>query len=205
MKKITDTLVIFGPCRLSYLSVFSPRLNNMNGKEEYSAVLLIPKEPTEFCKDPKAVGKFVTEAIKAALAEKFGKEPPKWSNPLKDGDTETNNDNQPKHPGYWFLPVSAKAEYPPVLIDGKRNTAKPEHGWVSGDWGVVKVNFFAYEFEGKKGVSAGLRALQFLYKDEPFGSASSPEAVAAEFDEVDDAAAPELVTAGSASYDPWAD
>lgn len=156
-----------GPVRLSYMSVFKPRMNVMKGEEEFSAVLLIPKQANEFCKDGKAVGKAANDLIKAALEAKFGPNVPKWETPLKDGDTETDNEGNPRNPGYWYIPVSAKKDFPPLLIDGNKQPVTS--GWQSGDWGKVNVQFYAYEFQGKKGVGAGLRGVQFLRHDEPLG------------------------------------
>lgn len=159
---------VIGPVRFAYLTAFKPRENAMRGGEmEYSVVALIPKLPNEYCKDPKAIGKRVQELIQEALAAKFTAAPPKWETCLKDGDKETNSDGQPKHPGYWFIPARCGAEYPPLCVDGHQQAVTG--GWTSGDWGNVKLSFFGYEFQGKKGVSAGLRGIQFLFHDEPFG------------------------------------
>src|SRR3990167_5614594 len=140
-KPVTEAVV--GPVRLSYLSVFKPRMNEKKGEMQYSAVLLIPKAANEFCGDPKSVGKAIKAVVDAALVKKFGTAPPKWKNPLKDGDVETNNENEPKHPGYWFVATQASEDYPPRLIDGKRNTVFD--GWQSGDWGYVKINCYGFD------------------------------------------------------------
>ena len=174
-------LGIIGPVRLSYLNVFKPRANAMrDGEMEYSVVALIPKLPNEICKDPKAVGRRATELINEALIAKFGTTPPKWDTCLKDGDAETDSEGKPKHQGYWFIPSRCGADYPPMLIDGKREVVTS--GWQSGDWAYVKINFFGYEFQNKKGVSPGLRAIQFYKHDEPFGA---PAADPSEFPELD--------------------
>jgi hypothetical protein len=188
MKKLNEsgTLVILQNVRLSYLTVFKPRMNALRKVEEYSTVLLIPKEPNTFCPDPVGNLKGIRETILVALKEKFKEIPRKYETCLLDGDVETDNDGEFKHPGYWFIATRAGAEYPPVLIDSKRQPVIDAKDWVSGDWGNVKLSFFGYEFEGKKGVSTSLRAIQFTRKDEPFGSNQSPEATAAEFDEVED-------------------
>lgn len=203
MKTLSDSCVITGPVRLSYLQVFQPRVNKQrNNESEYSAVLLFPKKEHEYLPDPKSELKGVADAIKATLEAKFpGCK--KWDSPLKDGDAETNNEGEPKHPGYWFLPVRAKVEYPPVLINGERIPVTA--GWNSGDWGKAKINFYAYDFEGKKGVGSGLRAIQFLYKDEPFGQSNDPASVANEFEAVENAHSGATSQSGEDAYDPFTD
>lgn len=181
------TLLITSSVRLSYLSVFRPRKNALrNDEEEYSCTLLIPKTPNTFCPDPEAILNGLREAAQKALILKFKEVPKKYTDCLLDGDVETDNDGESKHPGYWFLSTRAGVEYPPVLLDGKRAPVLDAKAWVSGDWGNVKLSFFGYDFKDKKGVSAGLRAIQFTKKDEPFGSDQSPEATRGEFDEVEE-------------------
>jgi hypothetical protein len=186
MKKLTETIVILGPVRLSYLNVFKPRMNNLRKSEEYSTCLLIPKVPNDKCADPNSLLKSVREVIETALKEKFKEVPKKYETCLLDGDAETDNDGNAKHPGYWFISTRSSVDYPPVLIDAKRQPVLDATSWVSGDWGNAKLSFFGYEFEGKKGVSTSLRALQFTKKDEPFGATLDPESVAKEFDEVEE-------------------
>lgn len=188
MKKLNEegTLVIVPAVRLSYLNVFKPRLNTLRKATEYSATLLIPKKANDFCADPLTTLKEIRETIELALKAKFKEVPKKFENCLLDGDVETDNDGEPKHAGYWFISTRSSEEYPPVLIDGKRKPVLEAKDWVSGDWGNVKLSFYGYEFEGKKGVSTSLRAVQFTRKDEPFGSSQDPEAVAGEFDEVEE-------------------
>lgn len=160
---------VVGLCRLSYMNVFKPRLNGNNDKVEYSVTLLIPKVKNDFCTDPTGILKKLKAMCDAALANKFKKNiPDDWANPLKDGDKEKNKKTGgPRHPGYWYINASANEDFPPLLIDGARN--KVTGGWVSGDWGHVKLNMFGYDAKGNQGVSAGLRAIQFLRHDEPLG------------------------------------
>lgn len=208
MAEKLKTIGIVGPVRLSYLSVFKPRANDMkNGELEYSVTLLIPKEPTEFCEEPKKIGKAIKELIDNAAAERNLAKG--WKSPLKDGDTDLNGEGEPRAPGYWFIRTACKAEYPPILIDGRRQPVTS--GWESGDWGMVKLAMWTYDQAGNKGVSAGLRAVQFLYKDEPLGQSNDPAVVAQEFDEVADADRPTAAAAVAApvgdgsEYDPFSD
>lgn len=173
MKQLTASQIIVGPVRLSYLHVFKPRLNNMKTPPEmqFSATILIPKEPNEFNSNPKAELKGIADTIKTVREEKFAKVPNGFKNPLKDGDTELNNDGEPKYPGYYYLTCTAKEEYPPKLVDTALKDVTG--GWNSGDWGYVKMNFFAFDQPASKGVSCGLKAIQFCAKDESLGGGES--------------------------------
>lgn len=186
-KKLTDSILIIGPVRLSYLHVFSPTMNKLRKVEEYSCTLLIPKSPTLECPNPAALVKTIREASEAALVTKFRTVPKKYDHRLLDGDAETNTDGEPKYPGYWFLSARSDADKPaPVLLDRNRKPVLDAGAWVSGDWGNVKISLYAYEHEGKRGVGAGLRAIQFTDKGEPLGSSQTPEEIANEFDALDE-------------------
>ena len=74
-----STRVVTGKVRFSYFSALSARKNEMNGKEEFSTQVLVPKSDTETINALKA-------AAKAALTAKFGDKIPKTvRNPLRDG------------------------------------------------------------------------------------------------------------------------
>lgn len=188
MSDINQATAIVGPVRLSYLNVFEPKTDSLSGKTEYSVTLLIPKEATEQCPEPEAVGSKITAAIKAGLAAKFtGTIPAKWHTPLKDGDTDLDGDGEPRYPGYWFLKAACSTDYPPLLIDGKKNRVSKNSGWKAGDWGLVKIICFGYDRPEKKGVTVKFAAIQFLYEDEGFGGGGTS---IDEFEEVADAAGP---------------
>lgn len=187
-----------GVVRFAYPKVFKPFPNRLKNDElEYEVTILIPKEATEQCPDPKKVGGALTSVIKGAWAEKFG-EKKGWTSPLKDGDSEINADGEPRFPGFWFCRAYCKGEYPPLVVDGTRNAVTD--GWGDGDWGNVLINAWAYDKGANKGVSLGLRGVQFLYKDESFGSGGG--ASASDFPVVENADSPK---AGASDYDPFAE
>lgn len=173
---------IIGPVRFAYLFVHEARVNNLEPNEppKFETTLLIPKQANEFCPDPAAVLKNARGLVKDALDDFFGdKKPTDARHPVKDGDEPTSG-GEGKFPGYWFIKTSA--QYPPLLCDGYRNPVTDKDAWVSGDWGNVKIACFGYDSKGNKGVSVGLRGIQFTRKDEPFGSGGTS---ANEFDIVE--------------------
>lgn len=206
MSETTKSIVIVGPVRLAYMSVFSPRENRFDPSAEpkFEATLLIPKGKTPQQPDGRSVHAQIVETIKAVAADKFGKAT--YKVPLQDGD-KAEEGSEPKHPGYWFMKATAKSEYPPALVDGAGEIVTKSDGWQSGDWGRVKIAFYTTEHGGIKRVNAGLRAVQFTHKDEPFGGPSGPEdpgRVASEFGKVDGYEKP-TAPASTDGYDPFAD
>lgn len=169
--------VIIGPVRLSHLSIFKVRTNDQRGAEEYSGVFLIEKTDTEMLK-------FIRERLNHAITKKFGKLLPKFVSCLEDGDVETDKENNPKYPGFFFIASRAEPDQKPLVFDPKANDlniSDAQH-WVSGDWGNVKLDFFGYDSAKKQGASTRIKALQFTAKDTPFGrGAEDPDKVRDEF------------------------
>jgi hypothetical protein len=161
-----STKVVTGEVRFSYFSALSARLNEMNQKEEFSTQVLVPKSDTETIAALKA-------AAKAALTEKFGDKIPKTiRNPLRDGDTESKSDGSSlgeEYAGHWFF--NTKSAKRPGAVDSDGNDLIGNDDIVSGDYGRVSLNAYAYDTAGNKGVSFGLNNIMFSRRGKPLGVA----------------------------------
>lgn len=160
------TRVTTGEVRTSYFSALQSRKNEMNGKDEYSTQILIPKTDTATISALKA-------AAKEALTAKFGDKVPKnVRNPLRDGDTETKNDGSPlgkEYAGHFFCNVKSTSK--PGAIDTHGNDLIGSDDIVSGDFVRVSLNAYAYSQAGNNGVSFGLNNILLVRKGEPLGGA----------------------------------
>jgi hypothetical protein len=160
------TRVTTGEVRTSYFSALSARKNEMNGKDEFSTQILIPKTDKETLTALKA-------AAKEALAAKFGDKIPKnVRNPLRDGDTETKTDGSPlgrEYAGHFFCNVKSTSK--PGAIDTHGNDLIGSDDIVSGDYIRVSLNAYAYSQAGNNGVSFGLNNILLVRKGEPLGGA----------------------------------
>lgn len=212
MKKLTEKLIVTGVVRLAYPNLYKPRPNNMDTSkpDEYGVVVLFPKENHQYQPDAESEIKDFQLFMKSVAVAKWGANPGKVSYALKDGDVETNNDGDPRHPGYWYLRCNAACQYPsgdkfqPIVLDGQKKLMT--EGGKSGDWGRVVMSVFAYENAGKRGVSTRLIEVQFLYEGDRIGS----EIVAGSgFDEVPDAhkikAEQTVSVVDEGAYDPFSD
>lgn len=187
------TKVVTGKVRASYCNVMRPRRNELNGKEEYSVVCLLPKTDTATVDALKA-------AAKAAIAGKWPTAPKGIRNPLKDGDTDTKQDGSPLGPeykGHWFFTAKTDAtkNKPGVIDTGGRDLIDPD-AVVSGDYIRVSVNAYAYDAAGNRGVAFGLNNVQLLGKGDPLGGGRTTAAQ-------DFGAVPQAATAAAADDD-WA-
>lgn len=167
------TKVVTGEVRFSYANVMRPRVNQMNGKEEYSTQVLIPKSDKETVAAIKA-------AAKAALQAKWGdKVPAKVRNPLRDGDTETKSDGSslgPEYAGHHFMTVKTSADRKPGVVDAKGRDLIDSDAIVSGDYGRVSLNAYAYDAAGNKGVAFGLNHVMLARKGDQLGGGRSTAA-----------------------------
>lgn len=161
--------VVFGPCRLSYTHLFSkysPDGDPDNGK--YMTNVLIPKEEKETIK---AIREAIEAAKKNGIVSKWdGKEPKKLDLPLRDGDTDKEDDVYADH---FF--INAKCTSRPGVVDKKRNPIMDEDDVYSGMWAVVSVTFFPYNVSGKKGIACGLNNVMKTKDDERLGGRTSAE------------------------------
>ena len=166
------TRVVTGKVRFSYFSALTARKNELNGKEEFSTQVLVPKSDTETVSALK-------NAAKEALVAKFGDKIPKTvRNPLRDGDTETKSDGSPLGPeyvGHYYF--NTKSMTKPGAVDAHGHDILGSQDIVSGDYGRVSLNAYAYDQAGNKGVSFGLNNIMLVAKGDSLGGAK-PSAAA---------------------------
>ena len=165
-KKRMSTRVVTGKVRFVYCSVMAARRNELNGKDEFSTQVLVPKTDTETVAALKA-------AAKEALVAKFGDKVPKnVRNPLRDGDTETKTDGSPlgkEYAGCFYF--NTKSNNKPGAVDANGIDLIGASDIVSGDFGRVSLNAYAYSQAGNNGVSYGLNNVMLVSKGEPLGGA----------------------------------
>ena len=153
-------VIVGGPGRLArfkFAEVLAPKHNDDNGRDEYSVMLLIPKE------DKKTL-QTIRREIERFKSEIYGANVPhNYNDPLKDGDeyySSTTGDQDPDRLGHYYM--TAKTLFHPdvrKLVAGKKVKAETDDDFYSGCYGIAAVNFYNYNNKGKKGISAGLSSL----------------------------------------------
>lgn len=167
------TKVITGKVRLSYAHIWEPYGKKDNDKK-YSAMILIPKTDGETLLA-------IKEAIKTAYIEGADKLKGKGlaapalgaiKNPLHDGDDE--HPGEELYAGMMFL--NAGNRYP-IKVKDLNNTVITDHAEIySGVYVNASIEFYAYNKEGGKGISASLRAIRKLEDGEKLGGDGSSSA-----------------------------
>lgn len=171
-----NTEVVTGKVRFSFLNVFTPKAPQNGGEPKYSVTLLIPKS------DKATMQKI--QAAMAAARESFcarnGQNalPAKPQHTLYDGDGTRRNGEEfgPECKGCYVITVSCKADQRPGVYDAFRNDITDPAEIKSGDYGRAHINFYGYNTQGNKGISAGLLGVQKLCDGEPFGMVASASA-----------------------------
>ena len=162
----TSTQITTGKVRFSYLNVFSPRVID-DGPAKYSVTLLIPKSDKATIAKMKAA----MEAAKTNyISKNAGKKlPANLKHTMHDGDGERPNGGEFSEECHGHYVITVSSKNPPVIVHAdKTPITDPQELW-SGCYGRAILNFYVYDTNGNKGVSAGLNGLMKLYDGEPLG------------------------------------
>lgn len=168
-----STKVVTGKVRFSFAHLFEPQTPQGGGDPKFSVTLLIPKSDT-----------VTVDRMKKAMAEareNYCKRngasalPAKPNHTLHDGDgmRDSGDPYGPEYRGCWVITVSSKQK--PVIVDNFRNEITDPGEVYSGCYGRAAINFYGYNSNGKKGISAGLLSVQKLHDGEPFGTVGSAD------------------------------
>ncbi len=151
--KSKDTVAWTGECPITYVDLDTPREARFEGqKPQYQCVVLIDKEDKATLQ---AIGDAIQEA-KGKLTDTDPAEP--FATLLKDGDERTDKNGDPIEAfnGKWYF-TAKNSEKPNVYKLTDRGAEPAAAGEVSNwDKGQAVVYFIAYDFEGRKGISARL-------------------------------------------------
>ena len=159
-----NTQITTGKVRFSYVHLFTPKPSMDGSAAKYQVTLLIPKTD-------KATLAKINDAIehaRGAFVVKTGKKlPAKLASTLHDGDgTRDNGENfGPECKGCYVMTVSSAN--PPVIVDANKLPITNPQELYSGCYGRAIINFYVYDYMGKRGVSAGLNGIMKLHDGDP--------------------------------------
>lgn len=174
------TQITTGRCRLSYVSVLTPKVMQ-DGAEKYSVTLLIPKEDTHTLDKIKRAQNAAIEEFKKKNPGK--RLPAKMPTTLHDGDglKENGDEYGPECAGCMVMSTNSKRK--PVVVYADKTPLTDEQEIYSGCYGRAVLNFYVYEHTGKIGVSAGLNGVMKVSDGEPLAGGIVTDA---DWDDIDD-------------------
>lgn len=172
------TNVTTGEVRLSFVHLFKPYAFQQGQEEKYSTTILLPKSDT-------TTKSRIHEAIKAAKQKGAngswnGVIPPVVSDPMWDGDG-VKQDGTPFGPeckGHWVFTARANVDYPPEVVDQFGNPIINHSDVYSGCYALVNVEFYPYNYNGKKGIGCSLGPVKKTRDGEALGGAAPTAAQA---------------------------
>lgn len=159
--------------RAAYPHLFKPKMNDLNGKEEYSLVALFPK------------GCDLTELktlVVNAITEKWG-EKSKWpanlKSPFRDqGEREKIIDGvKVLQEGYeaGAIFINLKSNRRPGVVNQQVKDILDHTEIYSGCWCRAQVSAFAYDQKGNRGVAFNLIHVQKVKDDESISGRTTPQ------------------------------
>ena len=151
--KSKETVAWSGECPITYVDFDTPREPRFEGqKPQYQCIVLIDKQDKATLK---AIGEAI-EVAKGKLTDTNPAEP--FASLLKDGDERTDKNGDPVEAfaGKWYF--TAKNSEKPNVYKLTDKGAEPATAGEVTNWdkGQAVVYFNAYDFEGRKGISARL-------------------------------------------------
>jgi hypothetical protein len=165
--------IVLQNVRLSFPDLFKPRAFQPGMPEKYKATFLVPKA------DKRQI-KIVEDAILEEAKLKWPKNAEKMIASIRGNANKFNwQDGETKdYDGYeGMMSLAAGSLTRPLVIDRDKSPLTSEDGKpYAGCYVNAKVDIFAYDSNGNKGVSAKLLVVQFVKDGESFGGGKPPSA-----------------------------
>lgn len=157
--------VIIGPVRLSYMHLIKPQVDKDSGKKKFNSSCILPK------KNKKMIAKleeWIEEAYQEGVDDPKifgGKAPKKWTNPLKDGDDDKDDE---AYEGAMYFSTSSMRQ--PGFLDAEKEEIfedNLEEEIYSGCWVYLAANVKPFKSPDgtNKGVSIYVNHV-LKYKDD---------------------------------------
>lgn len=143
----------------------------------FSTTVLIPKEDTETIAKVEAAIRAAIEKDVNGKKKAYMQVPAVLPKLLKDGDEKLDKDGnqRPEFAGMWFLNVSNKYDDSITLANKMVQVTDKKvikDSFVGGLEADVYVDFWTYQYSGRKGVSTKLLGANLTGHGEPFGGSS---------------------------------
>ena len=156
--------------RVSFPNVFQARLNELNGKEEYSVKALFPAGA-----DLSAL----KEAAQAAIVKKWGDDKAKWPanlrTPFRPHEDAAKEGVLPAGHEEGGVFINLKANRRPQVVNEAVQPILDETEFYAGCYARADINAYAYDQKGNRGVAFGLNSIQKMGDGESLGGGRPAE------------------------------
>ncbi len=166
---MSETKVVTGVVRLSYVNVYETRVVDDVDSGKYGCAILIPKtDKATIAKINAAVEVAKEDGIKTKWG---GKKPVNLKLPLRDGDEDKPEDEAYK--GQYFINCNSNKQ--PGMVDAMCKPLIEPGAIYSGCYARVSITFFPFDSQGSKGIAAGLNNIQKIRDGEPLAGGPTAE------------------------------
>ena len=169
-KPVFSTVIITPVFRLSYPNIWEPKMNQLAKREQYDIQMLFDKATA------KASLAEMVKLVNDLIAWKGWTGVAGIRKPFQDGDKKVNSAGE-LNPAYkGMILVSSWSKQAPGIVDPTGKHPITQHDEIYGGcYCRAKVNAYAYEQAGQKGVNFGLLHIQKIKDGEPFGNRTRAE------------------------------
>lgn len=178
MNKVSKKIIMQN-VRGSFVFLTEPRKNKKGENDGYSIQALV-KKGSPLAKKLKSMQE---QVAREAFGDKVKLGTLKL--PLRDGDEERDLEANPECENHYFINCNSKNRKPGIvnIQSEPADEIDLEEYCYSGAYFHISVNLYAYEFEGKKGVAAGLNSVMLRKKGERLDGSVAATTEFAEFAE----------------------
>lgn len=177
-RKLSETRLVTGNVRLSYAHLFEPYSAHEGQEKKYSVSLLIPKSDKMTAK---LINEAVEKAIQNGISSKWGgKRPKNLKLPLRDGDSERDDDIYQNH---YFINANNKRQ--PGIIDKYKNKIVDPDEVYSGCYALASITLYPYNANGNVGIGCSIDNIMKVEDGEPLGNVHTAESDFADIDSDD--------------------
>ena len=164
-----NTQVVLKNVRLSFVHLTKPYARDDAAEPKYSTTILLPKSDTA---GVQALNAAIEAAIQKGLEGNWnGKAPAQPPTPVWDGDGHTQSGNEfgPECKGHLVFTANSKADKPVQIVGPDLQPILDATQIYSGMYANICVNFFPYNYQGRKGIGCGLGPVQKVRDGEVLG------------------------------------
>jgi hypothetical protein len=165
-----NTVVTTPVFRVSFPSVFKPRKNDLNGKDEFSVMALFEKGANLDA---------LKKAAEAAIIKKWGSDQSKWpkgmKTPFRDQAEKAKDGKLPDGMAEGAIFMTFKSTNRPTVVDQNLQEILEPSKFYAGCYARASIGAYAYDQKGNRGVSFGLNHLQLVKDGEPLSGRPSVE------------------------------
>ena len=159
-----------------YLANANPKQVSNEGKPLYTACLLIDKDDKKYPNQLQELNLAIRTEAQKAMQNIWQNVAPKNYSPLKDGDGVKENGNHYGAECKERFLLNVKSTRKPHLVDEFKKPVKDEvEKFYPGCRIHAEINLFAYNMNGKKGITARIVNVMFAGHDKRLGGDKTPE------------------------------